>query len=313
MIVGNPPFSGISQQQGRWIVDLLRGSEGGRDGWCNYFEVDGRPLGERKTWLQDDYVKFLRFAHWKIETAGCGIVGLVTNHGYLDNPTFRGVRQQLLATFPRITVIDLHGNRKKKERAPDGRQDENVFAIEQGTAIGLLRRPPAGGADGACARGIVGRGGAETEHARTGGRAFGAGRRRPGAVDPRMVPAAPNYFFAPRLAQAEDEYDGAPRLPDLMPVNVTAPVTARDSFVVASREELLARMAEFRDLAVDDDEIRRRYFTSTRSAKYAPGDTRGWKLAEARRRLAADPGGRSTSSPAGIGRLTSASCTGRTG
>jgi predicted helicase len=107
----------------------------------------------------------------------------------------------------------------------------------------------------------------------------------------RVVPAAPQYFFAPRPAVVEDEYAGSPRLPDLMPVNVTAPVTARDGFVVAfSREELLARMAEFRDLNVDDDEIRRRYFTTTRSAKYAAGDTRGWKLAEARRRVAADAG-----------------------
>ena len=290
VIVGNPPFSGISQQHGRWIVDLLRGIEGGRGGWGNYFEVDGQPLGERKTWLQDDYVKFLRFAHWKIETTGSGIVGLVTNHGYLDNPTFRGVRQQLLATFPHITAIDLHGNRKKKERAPDGRPDENVFAIEQGTAIGLLCRPPAEDA----ARELYC------------GELWGDAERKLSVLEQaaqlpatgtadlalairRTVPAAPQYFFTPRPAAVEDEYDGSPRLPDLMPVNVTAPVTARDGFVVAfSREELLARMAEFRDLAVSDDEIRQRYFTNTRSAQYAPGDTRGWKLAEARRRLAAD-------------------------
>ena len=276
VIVGNPPFSGISEQQSRWIVDLLRGIEGGCGGWGNYFEVDGRPLGERKTWLQDDYVKFLRFAHWKTETTGTGIVGLVTNHGYLDNPTFRGVRQQLLATFPRITVIDLHGNRKKKERAPDGRPDENVFAIEQGTAIGLLCRPPDGDA------------GCELCH----GELWGDAERKLRVLDEaaklpmadtsdqtlairRVVPAAPQYFFAPRQAAVEDEYDGSPRLPDLMPVNVTAPVTARDGFVVAfSREELLARMADFRDLDVDDDEIRRRYFTNTRSAKYAAGDAR---------------------------------------
>ncbi|MCU0874670.1 MAG: hypothetical protein MUE50_20255, partial [Pirellulaceae bacterium] len=290
-IVGNPPFSGISQQQSRWIVDLLRGIEGGRGGWVNYFEVDGRPLGERKTWLQDDYVKFLRFAHWKIETTGAGIVGLVTNHGYLDNPTFRGVRQQLLATFPQITVIDLHGNRKKKERAPDGRPDENVFAIAQGTAIGLWCRPPGGDAGCALCHGELW-GDAEGKLS-----ALEQAVKLP-AADPadqplairRVVPAAPQYFFAPRLAAVENEYDAAPRLPELMPVNVTAPVTARDGFVVAfSREELLARMAEFRDLDVSDDEIRQRYFTNTRSAKYAAGDTRGWKLAEARRRLAADP------------------------
>jgi len=291
VIVGNPPFSGISTQQGRWIEGLLRGREGGRSDWCSYFEVDGQPLGERKTWLQDDYVKFLRFAHWRIETSGCGIVGLVTNHGYLDNPTFRGVRRQLLATFPQITVIDLHGNRKKKERPPDGRHDENVFAIEQGTAIGLFRRPAAEDTSGA------------VWHGELWGAAFAKLRTLDEAVDlsprgdgdcalaiRRLVPAAGQYFFTPRPMTARDEYDTSPRLPDLMPVHVTAPVTARDHFVVAfTRDELLARMAEFRDLAISDDDLRRRYFTNTRSAKYASGDTRGWKLTAARRRLAADP------------------------
>ncbi len=291
VIVGNPPFSGISQQQGRWIVDLLRGQEGGRQRWCNYFEVDGRPLGERKTWLQDDYVKFLRYAHWKIETAGCGIVGFVTNHGYLDNPTFRGVRQQLLTTFPRITVIDLHGNRKKKERSPDGQPDENVFEIAQGTAIGLLRRPADEGVSSQRMHGELW-GDAEDK---LGALNEAALQSRSRAADAAFAlqavhPAAPDYFFVPRAEAVAGEYAAAPRLTDLMPVNVTAPVTARDNFVVAfTREELLARMAEFRDLDVPDDDIRRRHFTNTRSAKYPPGDTRGWKLAEARRRVAADP------------------------
>jgi len=291
VIVGNPPFSGISQQRGRWIVDLLRGSEGGCSRWSNYFEVDGKPLGERKTWLQDDYVKFLRFAHWKVETAGAGIVGLVTNHGYLDNPTFRGVRQQLLGTFPHLTVIDLHGNRKKKEQAPDGRVDGNVFQIEQGTAIGLLCRPPGGALGGELRHGELW-GDAEGKLDTLRREASLAATEAAGhaLVLRRVAPVAPQYFFAPRPESIADEYGAAPRLPDMMPVNVTAPVTARDGFVVAfSREELLARMAEFRDLDVPDDEIRRCYFTHTRSAQYAAGDTRGWKLAAARRRLAADP------------------------
>jgi len=291
VIVGNPPFSGISQQQGRWIVDLLRGQEGGRNEWCNYFEVDGRPLGERKTWLQDDYVKFLRYAHWKIERAGCGIVGFVTNHGYLDNPTFRGVRQQLLGTFPRITVIDLHGNRKKREQSPVGRPDENVFGIEQGTAIGLLRRPPGEAVASQRMHGeLWGDAAQKLNTLEEAAQELGA--RDAGAKFnlQSMLPAGPNYFFVPRAEAPASEYGAAPRLPDLMPVNVTAPVTARDGFVVAfTREELLERIAEFRDLDVPDDEIRRRYFANTRSARYPPGDTRGWKLAEARRRTAADP------------------------
>ena len=102
----------------------------------DYKFVDGQPLGEKNPkWLQDDYVKFLRFAQWRIEKTGEGVVGFITNHGYLDNPTFRGMRQQLMQTFNEIFVLDLHGNSKKKEVAPDGGKDENVFDIQQGVAI----------------------------------------------------------------------------------------------------------------------------------------------------------------------------------
>ena len=98
--------------------------------------MDGKPLGEKNPkWLQDDYVKFLRFAQWRIEKTGEGVVGYITNHGYLDNPTFRGMRRQLMQTFSEIYVLDLHGNSKKKEAAPDGGKDENVFDIQQGVAI----------------------------------------------------------------------------------------------------------------------------------------------------------------------------------
>ncbi|HNQ43198.1 MAG TPA: DNA methyltransferase, partial [Candidatus Cloacimonadota bacterium] len=82
--------------------------------------------------------KFLRFAQWKIHKAGKGIVGMITNHGYLDNPTFRGMRQSLMQTFDEIYVLDLHGNSLKKEKAADGGKDENVFDIRQGTAIVLM-------------------------------------------------------------------------------------------------------------------------------------------------------------------------------
>ena len=97
-------------------------------------------------WLQDDYVKFIRFGQWRIEETGAGILAFITNHGYLDNPTFRGMRQQLMKTFTDIYVLDLHGNTRKREQAPDGGPDENVFDIEQGVAIGLFVKEP--GRDG---------------------------------------------------------------------------------------------------------------------------------------------------------------------
>ncbi len=140
IVLGNPPYSGHSANKGNWIKGLLRGEDsqtGKTTG--NYFEVDGQPLGERNPkWLNDDYVKFIRFAQWRIEKTGYGILAFITNHGYLGNPTFRGMRQSLMETFDDIYVLDLHGNSKKKERSPDGRKDENVFDIQQGAAIGIF-------------------------------------------------------------------------------------------------------------------------------------------------------------------------------
>ncbi|MCX6096594.1 MAG: N-6 DNA methylase, partial [Candidatus Bipolaricaulota bacterium] len=128
VVLGNPPYSGISTNKGHWITGLIE----------DYKYVDGKPLGEKKHWLQDDYVKFLRFAQWKIEQAGCGVVGMITNHGYLDNPTFRGMRQSLMRTFDEIYILDLHGNSHKKETCPDGSPDKNVFDIRQGVAIAFF-------------------------------------------------------------------------------------------------------------------------------------------------------------------------------
>ncbi len=150
VVLGNPPYSGHSANQGEWIAGLLRGLDGvngQRTG--SYFMVDGQPLNERNPkWLNDDYVKFIRFAQWRIEQTGYGVLAVITNHGYLDNPTFRGMRRSLMETFDDLYLLDLHGNSKKKEKAPDGGKDENVFDIQQGVAMGLFiraHRPVEGG------------------------------------------------------------------------------------------------------------------------------------------------------------------------
>ena len=133
VITGNPPYSGHSLNKGKWITGLIE----------SYKQVDGQPLGEKNPkWLQDDYVKFIRFAQWKMDQVEEGVVGIITNHSFLDNPTFRGMRQSLMQTYNRIYVLDLHGNSKKKETAPDGGKDENVFDIEQGVCISIFVRQP---------------------------------------------------------------------------------------------------------------------------------------------------------------------------
>ena len=135
VVLGNPPYSGHSANASRkggkltWIGELIE----------DYKQVDGKGLGERNTkWLQDDYVKFIRFGQQRIHKTGAGILAFITNNGYLDNPTFRGMRQQLMNTFTDIYLLDLHGNSHIKERAPDGSADVNVFDIRQGVSIAIF-------------------------------------------------------------------------------------------------------------------------------------------------------------------------------
>jgi hypothetical protein len=126
VILGNPPYSGQSANQGQWIRKKIE----------DYKQVDGIPLGEKNPkWLQNDYVKFLRFAEWKIAQSGSGVVGMITDNSYLENPTFRGMRRHLMQTYDEIYLLDLHGNSNKREKCPDGSSDENVFDIQQGVAI----------------------------------------------------------------------------------------------------------------------------------------------------------------------------------
>ncbi len=140
VVLGNPPYSGHSANRS-WEIDNRGKKVPNFIGRLlqDYYKVDGQPLGERNPkWLQDDYVKFLRFGQWRIERTGAGILAFITNHGYLDNPTFRGMRQQLMKAFTDIYVLNLHGNAKKKEVCPDGSKDENVFDIQQGVTLGIF-------------------------------------------------------------------------------------------------------------------------------------------------------------------------------
>ncbi|MBN2122709.1 MAG: N-6 DNA methylase [Deltaproteobacteria bacterium] len=141
VILGNPPYSGHSANKGKWITDLLKKGyrSHGNELDEGYYKIDGKPLKEKNPkWLQDDYVKFIRFSQWKIDQAGEGVLGFVTNHSYLDNPTFRGMRRSLMRSFDEIYLLDLHGNSLKKEKCPDGSLDQNVFDIRQGVAIALF-------------------------------------------------------------------------------------------------------------------------------------------------------------------------------
>ena len=127
VVIGNPPYSGVSSNETDYANSLVERYKVEPGGF--------QKLQERKHWLNDDYVKFIAFAESMIEKNGEGIMAMITNHGYIDNPTFRGMRWHLAKTFDKIYILDLHGNAKKKEISPDGSKDENVFDIQQGVAI----------------------------------------------------------------------------------------------------------------------------------------------------------------------------------
>ncbi len=131
VVIGNPPYSGESANKGEWIMNLMedyKKEPGGKE-----------KLKERNPkWINDDYVKFIRFSSHLIEKNGEGILAFINPHGYLDNPTFRGMRWHLQKTFDKIYTIDLHGNSKKKEVSPDGSPDQNVFDIMQGVSINIF-------------------------------------------------------------------------------------------------------------------------------------------------------------------------------
>jgi len=130
VVLGNPPYCGESQNSGKWMNGLMNDYKK---------EPSGIRLQEKNSkWINDDYVKFIRFGQYFINENGEGVLAFINNHSFLDNPTFRGMRWNLLNTFDKIFILDLHGNAKKKETSPDGSADENVFDIQQGVSINIF-------------------------------------------------------------------------------------------------------------------------------------------------------------------------------
>jgi len=269
VILGNPPYSGISANINEWTERLLKEDI---DGTQSYYNVDGQPLGEKKLWLQDDYVKFLRFAQWKIQTSGYGIVGMITNHSYLDNPTFRGMRQSLMKTFDKIYILDLHGNSLKKETTPSGGKDENVFDIRQGVAIALFiknkktKEPKVFHLDKYGLR--------EEKYDWLDNTDFNEKNYH------EIVPASPWYFFIPRNTSHIQKYLEWKKITEIFPVKNVGIVTARDKFAIDFDQNILRnRIRQFRDLKVDNILIKEAFKLK---------DTSTFKLDKFRKELAKD-------------------------
>lgn len=274
VVLGNPPYSGESRNKSDFIMNLLAAYKK---------EPEGGPLKERNSkWLNDDYVKFIRFAHDRVARTGHGIVAFITNHGWIDNPTFRGMRAQLMADFDDIYVIDLHGNSKKKERTPEALkafgEDKNVFDIEQGVSITFLVKLPASTAAPAGAEeafSLVAQdasdikpkarklaGGAVTlrahiHHAEL----WGSRDHKYDWLEANSIastpwqtiqPPLPQLLMTPRDESAAAEYERGWKITDIMPVNSVGIVTARDALTIHfTREQVAETIKRFASLPVE--------------------------------------------------------------
>jgi len=252
-IVGNPPYSGISANMNEWIDGMLkRDIEVDGEVIQSYYKVDGKPLGERKLWLQDDYVKFIRFAQWKVAKTGRGIVGFITNHAYLDNPTFRGMRQSLLKSFDRIYMLNLHGNVRKREG------DENVFDIQQGVAVGIFVKD--GSKEGEYARVFYFSTLEEGLKKREEKLSFLENISLEDLKWKEIKPISPFYFFVPTgiTPELREEYERGWKVLEIFKEGSTGIVTARDKLVIDfDKDALLRKIEVFSSPDYTDDDVKR--------------------------------------------------------
>lgn len=257
-ILGNPPYSGESSNKGKWIMKLMedyKKEPGGKE-----------KLKERNPkWINDDYVKFLRYGQHYIEKNGSGILAYINPHGFLDNPTFRGMRWNLLKTYDKIYTIDLHGNSKKKETSPDGSPDVNVFDIMQGVSINLFIKT---GKKKANDLGKI------YHYDLYGKREFKYDFLTQNSLSSikfnELPNRAPNYFMVQKDFKLESTYSKHIKLNELFIESVTGFQTHRDDFATAiSRKELISRIKEFANLDIEDETIK---------SKYNLRESKEWKI-----------------------------------
>ena len=252
VMIGNPPYSGISSNNGEWITSLIE----------DYKYIDGVYFNERKHWLNDDYVKFIRLAEEYVNKNENGIVAYINNHNFLDNKTFRCMRHHLMKSFDKIYILNLHGNSKKGEVCPDGSKDENVFDIQQGVSINLFVK--------------------ENEKSDEFAKVFyydlyGTRQKKYEFLRQedflkvpfvQINPTSPSYFFVPRTTVGQEMYEKGFALNEIMPTNGTGVLSMGDSFAVGnSKEELEKRIVDFLENNYSEKEIKEKY---SLGKNYAP-------------------------------------------
>jgi len=239
VVIGNPPYSVSSSNKGKWITNLIKDYKTGLN------EKNIQPLS-------DDYIKFIRFAEHFVEKNKSGIVAMITNNSFLDGRIHRQMRKHLLETFDKIYILDLHGNSKKKEKAPDGGKDENVFDIQQGVAISIFVR--------------------QVSEEKTLGTVhhseiYGKRKEKFQSLDEsdlhtikwkKLDYTEPHYFFVSKNFIGENEYDKGFSVSDLFPVHSSGATSAKDDLLIKFSSLEIKELRESFQIRTDE-EIAQKY------------------------------------------------------
>ncbi|WP_147801419.1 type ISP restriction/modification enzyme [Helicobacter pylori] len=297
IITGNPPYSGASENKGlfEWEVKATYGIEpefqtieiekkvkltdkiqtllkniqkqkesGSKDALKELKNLHSKYKlqNERNPkWLLDDYVKFMRFAQNKIESLGHGLFGFISNNAFLDNPTFRGLRRSLLECYDELYILNLHGNARKKEKTPQGADDENVFNIKQGVSINLFVKKAQTTKQKIHYYDVYGE--------RAEKYAFLAQNDLNSIEWLELTPREPFYLLLPLETRLLDEYEQGFSVKDMFQVGGTGICSKRDYVVFhKNKESLLELLKDFSTL--EPIELRRKYDIGD--------DSRDWRL-----------------------------------
>lgn len=237
-VIGNPPYSGESSNSGNWINGLI-----------DIYKKDhsNQKIPDTK-WLNNDYVKFLRYGQHFIEKNGSGILAFITDNSYLDSVSFRGMRWNLLKTYDAIYILNLHGNSLKKETSPDGSIDENVFDIKQGVSINIFVKT------GKKKNNELGK---IYYHDIFGKREIKYdflslnNLRKTNFIE--LPIQSPNFFFVPKDFSSQKEYDAFFKIDELIKLNGVGICSKRDDTAIQfTKKELVKVLDDFKTLPETD-------------------------------------------------------------
>ena len=262
VILGNPPYTRHSANPSRVKGNLTFIGELIED----YKQVDGQPLGEATPKaLQDDYVKFIRWAQWRIDKNGEGIMGYIVNNNFLDAPTVRGMRQSLLEDFNIIYLLNLHGSNRRTEAVPEAQRDENVFDISQGVCILLCVKESNNPAPAKVY--YTDMWGSREEKYNTLSEADVKPMMQ--TAQNELQPTSPYYLFVPQATDYSAEYEIGWKITDIFQTSSIGIVTARDKLTIHwTAEDIRETVSDFASLSVN--EAQKEYNLRK--------DTRDWKV-----------------------------------